>query len=290
LATTGRPGSDLPTATAGSEVPNLLDPRNATQVAAAARARTIDVASALGGASSLEAPSRLSGWDLLTIACHLRYGARASQRMTKEALAGITTSFYPLGRELERPGTLAPDPGEDPASVVASLGEESAELHDSWAALSASDWGTEIEEPSGAPDLGRITIAQLALLRLTEVEVHGGDLGIGLEDWSTVFVSTALPVRIAWLATRRSNHKAVDPDVQGSWLLCGDEDACWRVAVDDDRVTSGPVDRSLGADCEIHASSRDLLATLVGRPTTGVVSLSGDVSLARAFGRAFPGP
>jgi hypothetical protein len=232
----------------------------------------------------------LPGWDLLTIACHLRYGARASRRMTEDALAGIPTAFYPLGRELERQGTLAPDPGEDPASVVASLQEESAELDDSWAALSLSDWQTEIEEPGGARDLGRIPIAQLALLRLTEVEVHGGDLGMGLEDWSDVFVSTALPVRIAWLATRRSNHKAVDPDVRGSWLLCGDEGSCWRVAVDDGRVTSGPVDRSACADCEIHASSRDLLATLLGRPTTGVVSLSGDLSLARAFERAFPGP
>jgi hypothetical protein len=128
------------------------------------------------------------------------------------------------------------------------------------------------------------------LLCLTEVEVHGGDLGLGLEEWSDVFVRSALPFRIAWMATRRSNHRAVDRDVQGSWLLVGDDGARWRVSVDGDQVTSGPADDELGADCEIHGSSRDLLATLLGRPTSRSFSVRGDATLARRFSLAFPGP
>ena len=245
---------------------------------------------ALSKTASLDAPSELSDWSLLTVACHLRYGARASRRMSAECLDGLATSFYPLGRSSQRPSTLHPDPGEHRSEVVISLEEESARLHKLWAGLSISDWETEIEEPEDNRDLGRTTIADLALLCLTEVEVHGGDLGLGLRDWSNVFVRSALPGRVAWLATRRSNHRAVDRDVQGSWLLVGDDGARWRVSVDGDRVSSGAADDGTGADCEIHGSSRDLLATLLGRPTSRSLSLRGDVGLAQRFSSAFPGP
>jgi hypothetical protein len=210
--------------------------------------------------------------------------------MSSECLTGLATSFYPLGRSSQRPGTLHPDPGEHPSDVVTSLEIESIRLHELWAELSSSDWETEIEEPEDNRDLGRTTIADLTLLSLTEVEVHGGDLGLGLEDWSDVFVRSALPFRVAWLATRRSNHRAVDRGVQGSWLLVGDDGARWRVSVDGERVSSGPADHDDGADCEIHGSSRDLLATLLGRPTSRSLSLRGDVTLAQRFRSAFPGP
>jgi hypothetical protein len=177
---------------------------------------------------------------------------------------------------------------------VASLDEESTRLLNSWSELTASEWSTTVTEPAGSHDLGPTTIFQLALMRLTEVEVHACDLDIGLDDWSEVFVSNVLPVRIGWLATRRRNPLAIDPAVRGSWLLSS-EDGRWRVevkgdAVTGDEVTSGPADANEQADCEIRASSRDLLATLLGRPTTGPISISGDENLAHAFGRAFPGP
>lgn len=46
------------------------------------------------------------------------------------------------------------------------------------------------------------TLGMLAVLRLTEVEVHGFDLDIGCTPWSEVFVDVALPTRIRRLATR----------------------------------------------------------------------------------------
>ncbi|MEL6983369.1 MAG: maleylpyruvate isomerase N-terminal domain-containing protein, partial [Actinomycetota bacterium] len=50
----------------------------------------------------LRDPSHLPGWDRLTIACHLRFGAQASERMTTEALAGAPAAFYPKGRSHQR--------------------------------------------------------------------------------------------------------------------------------------------------------------------------------------------
>ena len=51
-------------------------------ISEAARTRTADIVSALAAMGSLSAPSRLPGWSRLTVACHLRYGAIASRRMT----------------------------------------------------------------------------------------------------------------------------------------------------------------------------------------------------------------
>ena len=99
--------------------------------------------------------------------------------------------------------------------------------------------GDETREPRENRDLGEITIADLALLRLTEVEVHGSDLGMGLTDWSDVFTATALPVRIPWLAVRTRSQKLVDPEVQGTWLLVGDRGR-WLVSVNGDQVSSAP--------------------------------------------------
>ena len=261
-----------------------------TAISEAARTRTADIVSALAAMGSLSAPSRLPGWSRLTVACHLRYGAIASRRMTTDALAGRMTSFYPGGRSVARPGTLEPDRGELPDRVVGSLGEESAKLHETWAPLTESEWHTSAREPGDNPDLGDPSIAVLAILRLTEVEVHGYDLDIGLDDWSDVFVESALPLRIARLAVRRTNHKAVDPEVQGSWKLVASEGSSWRISVRGSAVTSEVVDRAAPADAVIEATGRDLLAMLLGRPITGEIVTRGDTRLAGQFSRAFPGP
>jgi len=259
-------------------------------ISEAARTRTADIVSALGSMGSLSTPSRLPGWSRLTVACHLRYGAVASLRVTADALAGRMTSFYPGGRAAVRPGTLEPGPCESQAEVVASLGEESAKLHDSWARLAESEWQTVSHEPGDNRDLGETSIASLAALRLTEVEVHGYDLDIGLDDWSDVFVKKVLPVRIGRLAARRTNHKAVDPDVQGTWKLVARDGPSWRISVRGDVVTTEAVDTEAPADAVIEATGRDLLAMLLGRPLDGEVVTRGDTRLAGLFSRAFPGP
>jgi uncharacterized protein (TIGR03083 family) len=261
-------------------------------LAEAARRRSADVVAALAAAEpgALDRSSSLAGWTRLTLVCHLRYGAVASQRLTTDALAGRPTSFYPGGRSRQRPDTLRPGESEAPADVVGSLATQSGRLQELWARLAPPQWETVVEEPAANPDLGRTTIDLVAMMRLTEVEVHGGDLDVGLDDWSDVFVAHALPVRLRWLTTRRSNHRAVDTAVIGSWLFATTDGPGSVIATDGRTVTVQAAGHKTTADAVIEGSSRDLLALLLGRPPRQVLTFGGDTELARAFTRAFPGP
>jgi len=261
-------------------------------IVTAVDARTSAIVDVLGrlDEASLVAPSELPDWSRLTIACHLRFGAEAFRRMTEAAIAGEPASYYPEGRDPQRPTTLVPRPRERAVDVVESLAHASAELHGAWRAVTPSQWSLQVREPAGSRDLGDLALAQLPLLRLTEVEVHGSDLGVGLDDWSETFVTAALPFRLDWLNTRRTNHRPVDGDIEGSWLLRASDGPTHLVSVDNGRVESRPVASTSAARAVIEASSRDLLALLLGRRARSSLMVSGDEDLARAFTRAFPGP
>lgn len=138
-------------------------------------------------------PSRLPGWDRLTVLCHLRYGAVASRQITQATLDGRAAAFYPKGRQHQRPETLQRSNGESVIAVAASLDVESQSLDETWACIGDDQWRLTIHEPSDNVDLGPITLWTLALLRLTEVEVHGHDLDLGLSPWSATFVESCSP-------------------------------------------------------------------------------------------------
>jgi uncharacterized protein (TIGR03083 family) len=197
--------------------------------------------------------SDLPGWSRLTIACHLRYGAEAMRAMTLDTRAGRPASYYPGGRATQRPRTLEPRPGESPLDVVHSLRAASDALHGTW--IETTDWSATLVEPDDNPDLGPLPLWQLPVFRLTEVEVHGTDLDIGLGPWSDAFVHAALPIRLERLRRRT-------PSAPGAWLL-----SAVGVRVGDESEPE-----------VIDASGRDLLAILLGRIDAG------------AFTRAFPGP
>lgn len=264
----------------------------AAEVASAGRIRTQRLIDMLRGLDprSFDRPSRLPGWTRTTIVCHLRYGTHALLNMTADTLAGRATAYYPEGRAAQRPTTLCLAPGEEPDEVIDEWAGNARQLDRLWASLSASGWATAITEPAGNRDLGPVPIARLALARLTEVDVHGVDLGIGFPDWSDTLIKVALPTRLAWLPTRRSNHRPVDASVQGSWRLLA-QDFDWIVTVDADQVTSLPArNGAVGVRATIRGDRRDLLALLLGRPPREQLSYDGDVEFAAAFARAFPGP
>jgi hypothetical protein len=173
---------------------------------------------------------------------------------------------------------------------VASLAAHSDELRTCWAGLTAEQWSLDVVEPAGNPDLGPLPLARLPLLRLTEVEVHGTDLDLALDDWSELFVNVALPFRLEWLNTRRTNHQHFDAGLQGSWLLIANDGPTYIVSVNGDAVTSRRADRATPATATIEGTSRDLLALLLGRPTRKPLQLRGDQPFARSFSAAFPGP
>jgi uncharacterized protein (TIGR03083 family) len=269
----------------------------APSVSDAIARRTDEIVAALSRLSEgeLDHDSELPGWSRLTIACHLRYGAEAVTRMSSEALGGRPTSYYPGGREAQRASTLAPAAGESAGAVVEDLGRRGHALHALWSTLSPGDWATEVTEPAGAVDLGPVTLERLALLRLSEVEVHGTDLGLGLDEWSELFVSQALRFRLEWLNHRRANHRTVDGTLQGSWLLVATDGPAYRVSVAGTEVTSLPADPDAPdpdapATAVMAGSSRDLLALLLGRPAMRPLVVTGDQTFGHGFGRAFPGP
>lgn len=209
------------------------------------------VCDALDGVD-LDTPSLLPGWSRLTIACHLRYGAEAIRQMTLDALAGRPTAYYPGGRSTQRPGTLEPRPGESPADVVTSLRDASAALDDAFDAV--DDWTIVVREPEDNVDLGPQPLEYLPLVRLTEVEVHGTDLDLGLPDWSEVLIRQGLAMRLDRVARRT-------PLAPGAWSLNG-------FVVGD------------GAEPEvIEAGDRELFALTLGR-----------IQLSDSFAAAYPGP
>ena len=155
---------------------------------------------------------------------------------------------------------LAPERGESPHDVVESLAQRSDDLNQQWSALDPVAWRVQVAEPPGNIDLGLIPLGRLPLLRLTEVEVHGADLAMHLEDWSDTFVEAALPMRFEWLTVRRANHQGADPTLEGSWLLVANDGATYRVSVDGTRIESRPAARGEQATAVIEASGRDGLA------------------------------
>lgn len=234
--------------------------------------------------------SELPEWSRLTIACHLRFGAEALIRLTRSATEGVPAAYYPEGREGQRPGTLVPNLDESPHDVVESLSRLNDALIRHWSSLDPTDWDRPVVEPPDNPDLGPLPLRALSLLRLTEVEVHGGDLGLDLADWDTIFVKMVLPMRLAWLNVRRANHRAFDAELEGSWLLVATDGPTYEVIVGGEKVTSRSASAGTQARAVIAASSRDLLALLLGRTPQKPPVISGDIEFGRSFSLAFPGP
>lgn len=231
--------------------------------------------------AELDAPSMLAGWSRLMVLAHLRYVASAMRRITTAALVGRSESMYPGGRANLRPKTIVPAVGESAEALVASLDDETTMLDDLWQSLSIQDWQRRIDEP----DHGTMPLSKLLVLRLTETEVHGSDLGFaGLDAWDELFVEVTLPLRLAWLDRPDTDHSVV-----GSWIL-SDAAEQWLVVAEDGDARAYHADADTRADCRLTASRRDLLALLLGRPTIGTMERSGDIGLANAFKQAFPGP
>ena len=124
-------------------------------------------------------------------------------------------------------------------------------------------------------------------MRLTEVEVHGTDLGLNLPDWSEIFIDTVLPMRLEWLNVRRTNHREFGRELTGAWLLAASDGPTYKVSVDGTKVESRPALRNARTTAVIEASSRDLLALLLGRPLVTPPVITGDVTFGQSFARVF---
>ena len=139
--------------------------------------------------------------------------------------------------------------------------------------------------------LGRIKLSRLLALRLTELEVHEGDLihGARPNKWNPEFVRVCLPLRIAWLAEHHRQHRDANCRIQGRWVLKTDWQS-WLVSASEADVVCTAADDNVEADVAISGDAADLLAFLLGRSPSSPVTVTGGAMLADRFKEAFPGP
>ena len=263
-------------------------PRHAIEPALDALSRSTRAvvdAAASWTAAEVEQPAELPGWTRLTVLAHLRYVAAQMTRMTIAAQAGRSLNMYPDGRDRMRPATLVLAPGESIAQLLASFRAESFELIERWRTLTAEQWEMRIDEF----DHGNMPLSRLLALRLTELEVHRIDLGLGdTSSWDEVFVHHILPLRLAWLTRARARDDA-DLTVNGSWMM-SDGDRAWFVEASGRSLDVRRATDATMAQCRIRASPHALLAFVLGRDCAEPLVIEGDRVLAERFKAAFPGP
>ena len=258
-------------------------PIDTTAVCASLSTRSAELCDRLDslGAEALTSPSLLPEWSVLTIACHLRYGAQALRQITGATLVGAPSAYYPAGRDVQRPFTLQPALGEPAAHVLESLRYEAAELDELWGQLGDDDWGRSMVPHPGDDDtLGSMSLRDLLLLRLTEVMVHGSDLGLGLPRWPLTFGQAVLPLRIERARVRH-------PDGFEAVVEFAASDAeTRRVRFTGDTALATDED----PDLTVSAVANDLVALLLGRQPLGGVTVSGDAELVVRFRDGVIGP
>ncbi len=239
------------------------------------------------GETEIDAPSLLPGWTRRTIVAHLSYSAGAYVRVTREALGVGRATTYPGGPE-ERNSSLDSLAGRPVAECLDTFMRTSAELDSAWRELPRSSWGRSFLD---GPGHGRIGLARLAAQRLTELEVHHGDLGsvYGPATWSQEFVEVCLPLRIAWLPVHHRSRPDADTSVDGSWLFRSPTRS-WLVTASGQRCTAEPASPSTRPDVTIEGSGANLLAFLLGREPSTPLRVDGEVRLFHQFKLGFPGP
>ncbi len=230
---------------------------------------------------SVETPSALPGWSRLTVACHLRYGAQATRQMIEATLEGRQSAFYPAGRDEQRESTLRPALGEAPAHVAGSLRDACAELDDVLASVTEAQWNLRVDL-STEGDLGAIALWDLLTLRLTEVEVHGTDLDLGLDAWSEVFGRVAFEQRLD-----RARFAATDASALSVEIVApGVGIRVVTIAPDGEASVASPG----GAAATLTATANDHVALLLGRRPATMPDIAGDVEAAAAYLSRIVGP
>jgi maleylpyruvate isomerase len=237
--------------------------------------------------TDLDSPSLLPSWTRRMIIGHLSYVASAYERATREAVAFGRATTYPDGPE-ERNISLDSLAGRSAAECLESFVRTSSELESTWRELPRSSWEMSYLDDPGR---GRIGLARLVAQRLTELEVHHGDLGsrYGPSTWSEEFVEICLPLRIAWLPVHHRARVDADTTVEGSWLFRSPEGS-WKVTASGSRSTAEQTTPEEAADVTMDGSGAALLAYLLGREPPSALSVHGDRQLFSRFKLGFPGP
>jgi maleylpyruvate isomerase len=214
---------------------------------AAATKRLIDD---LGGLddTSVRQPSALPGWNNAMVLTHLARNADGYRGLLEGALRGEVVPQYPHGPD-GREADIEAGRDRPAILVVEDVIEAAALLAQSYSRMTPEGWRREGEVRSG-----RIPAWRSVPARRREVEVHRTDLllGYGPDDWPADFITDELDLAVAALPDRLPPGIAVEltaTDGLGEW---------W----------SWPSEGSPAQPVPIRASGGQLLAWLLGRPST----------------------
>ncbi len=234
----------------------------------------------------LDAESELSDWTRRMIVAHLSYVATAYRRVSGDALLTGRSMTYPGGAP-ERTESLHCLDGRTAEAAVRVLRDSSTALQRRWEQVDIEQWAKTFQMDR----LGTIQLSRLVALRLTELEIHHGDLGVGYgpHSWSAAFVESCLPLRIAWLAVHHRNRVEADLTICGRWLLRTPERS-WLVTASETEAKCVLAEPTTPVDVAISGSAPDLLAFLLGRRPSTPLRVDGMLALFQQFKLAFPGP
>jgi maleylpyruvate isomerase len=157
---------------------------------AAATAAHVRLLTDLDGLTDVEAwqPSLLPRWTVGHVLTHIARNADGLARMMRAAERGEVGDQY-VGGVISRAADI--DAGADrPAiALVEDVRMSTFHLEQSWDELTDIGWAG-----TGQTVRGEMPITALPFRRLTEVEVHHADLGLGYtaEDWPDAFVRPEL--------------------------------------------------------------------------------------------------
>ncbi|WP_280483405.1 maleylpyruvate isomerase family mycothiol-dependent enzyme [Nocardia farcinica] len=220
-----------------------LTPRTTLDQVAASTARLLETVRDLTDAD-LTAASPLPGWTRGHVVTHLARNADSLVNLLIWARTGVEIAQYPSTflRDFDIDAG-APRPAEQQVLDLEAAVTRFTALADS---APPDAWGAVVRTRQGRP----IAAAEIAWMRLLEVEIHHVDLGVDYtpDDWPNTFVARALPGVATDLA------KAVSPDTEAFDL----------------QATDTPFTATLGTGTPVHTvagTSAHLLAWLLGRST-----------------------
>ena len=154
----------------------------------AATQRLLDDARILSEAD-LRAPSLLPGWTRAHVIAHVARNADAMRNLLVGARAGETRSGYASAQARE--AGIEQGAAQGAAALMADLADSAMALRAVARQLPDEAWQFPVRMPDAEP----FPAALLLTRRLTEVELHHGDLGSGYgpADWLPAFAAMDLP-------------------------------------------------------------------------------------------------
>ncbi len=200
--TTGKPGEPADT----SRLDDRIEPGDPAATAMRLRAR-VAAATALLHTSAQRVtdqqarePSLLPGWSRGHLLTHLARNADSLRNLLAWARTGVPTPQYSSPQE--RSEGIERGAGRPAAELLADLDESAAALDAAAASLPAAAWAAHV---AGTGDDGHPAWYTL-WRRLTEVEIHHADLGLGYSpaDWPLAFATYSLEQYAELLSSARS--------------------------------------------------------------------------------------